>query len=72
MYVLKLLVKKHYINTQYYIHIILIYTVKLHCSQGLGGPCRVRSKLNRFSHVLGSLYGEVQCVVGNSHVGPPR
>ena len=35
---------------------------------GLGGPCRVRS------HAQGTggenLYGEVQCIMGNVHMGP--
>ena len=35
------------------------------------GPCTVRSKLNKFEHiwVRGSMYGEVQCIMGNSHIG---
>ena len=40
------------------------------CLEGRGS-CTARSKLNKFEHVQGSLflYGEVQCIMGNGHMG---
>ena len=34
----------------------------------------MKSKLNKFEHIrggMGSLYGEVQCIMGNGHMGTP-
>ena len=40
--------------------------------EGEGGPCTVMSKLNKFEHVRwGYLGTEVQCIMGNGHMGPP-
>ena len=39
-----------------------------------GGHCTVKSNLNKFGHFQGwgvSLYSEVQCIMGNGHMGPP-
>ena len=39
-----------------------------------GGRHTVKSKLNKFEHIrggMGSLYGEVQCIMGNGHMGTP-
>ena len=39
---------------------------------GRGGRHTVKSKLNKFEHIrggMGSLYGEVQCIMGNGHMG---
>ena len=36
-----------------------------------GGPSTMRSKLNKFEHVWGSVYSDVQCIMGNGHMGPP-
>ena len=49
-----------------------------------GGPCLVRSKMNKLEHVWdscmvragartggGSLYGDFQGIMGNGHLGPP-
>ena len=40
-----------------------------------GCPCGVRSKLNKFENVLDAgggvfLHSEVQCIMGNGHMGP--
>ena len=36
-----------------------------------GCPYAVGYKLNKFKHVKGSLYGKVQCIMGNGHMGIP-
>ena len=54
--------------------------VSTRCQQWEVGPgsggvvhCTVRSDLNKFGHFQGwgeSLYSEVQCIMGNGHMGP--
>ena len=43
--------------------------------EGGRGPCTMRSHIRGYLysevHVDGSLYGEAQCIVGNSNIGPP-
>ena len=38
-----------------------------------GGPCAVRSHVQRRAgaRANGALYSEVQCIMGDGHIGPP-